>query len=108
MVEAIMETIVCSPAQGREARLERMLKARQQFKRQKKGCLAAWYGNSSDGESLILVQSVFASRKDWQEISQEIAETLDVRDGGVETCLLGPPLVGVFTVESENLQIKLD
>ena len=84
-----METVVCSPAQGKDARLLRMLNARQQFKRQRSGCLAAWYAKSSDGEPLLLVQSVFA------------------RDGGLDSCLLGPPLVGVFTVETEDLQLNL-
>ena len=34
MVEAIMETVVCSPAQGKDARLLRMLNTRQEFKKQ--------------------------------------------------------------------------
>ena len=52
MVDAIIETVVCSPAQGKDARLLRMLNARQEFKRQKSGCLAAWHAKSSDGEIL--------------------------------------------------------
>ncbi|MCS5533421.1 MAG: hypothetical protein NZ736_04110 [Candidatus Poseidoniaceae archaeon] len=105
MAEVIIETVVCSPAQGREARLLRMLNARQEFKRQKSGCLAAWYAKSSDGESLLLVQSVFTSRQNWIDISNAIVETLDSRDGGLESCLLGPPLVGVFTADSADLQL---
>jgi len=108
MVEVIIETVVCSPAQGREARLLRMLNARQEFKRQKPGCLAAWYAKSSDGESLLLVQSVFTSRQNWIDISNAIVETLDSRDGGLESCLLGPPLVGVFTADSDDLQLNID
>ena len=108
MAEVIIETVVCSPAQGREARLLRMLNARQEFKRQKSGCLAAWYAKSSDGESLLLVQSVFTSRQNWIDISNAIVETLDSRDGGLESCLLGPPLVGVFTADSADLQLKDD
>lgn len=108
MVEAIIETVVCSPAQGKDARLLRMLNTRQEFKRQKSGCLAAWYAKSSDGESLLLVQSVFASRQDWVDISNSIIETLDSRDGGLESCLLGPPLVGVFTVDTDDLQLNLN
>jgi len=108
MVEAIIETVVCSPAKGKDARLLRMLNTRQEFKRQKDGCLAAWYARSSDGESLLLVQSVFASRQDWVDISNSIVETLDSRDGGLESCLLGPPLVGVFTVDTDDLQLNLN
>ena len=108
MVEAIIETVVCSPAQGRDASLLRMLNTRQEFKRQKPGCLAAWYAKSSNGDSLLLVQSVFASRQDWIDISNSIVETLDSRDGGLESCLLGPPLVGVFTVDTDDLQLNLD
>ncbi len=107
MVEAIIETVVCSPAQGKDARLLRMLNARQEFKRQRSGCLAAWCAKSSDGEQLLLVQSVFASRQDWLDISKAIIETLDSRDGGLDSCLLGPPLVGVFTVETDDLQLNL-
>jgi len=86
----------------------RMLNTRQEFKRQKPGCLAAWYAKSSDGESLLLVQSVFASRQDWIDISNAIVETLDSRDGGLESCLLGPPLVGVFTADTDDLQLNFD
>ena len=107
MVEAIMETVVCSPAQGKDARLLRMLNTRQEFKKQKSGCLAAWYAKSSDGEPLLLVQSIFASRQDWINISNAIIETLDSRDGGLDSCLLGPPLVGVFTIETDDLQLNL-
>ena len=108
MVEAIMETVVCSPAQGKDARFLRMLNTRQEFKRQQSGCLAAWYAKSSDGEPLLLVQSVFASRQDWINISNAIIETLDSRDGGLDSCLLGPPLVGVFTIETKDLQLNLE
>ena len=108
MVEAIMETVVCSPAQGKDARLLRMLNTRQEFKKQKPGCIAAWYAKSSDGEPLLLVQSIFASRQDWIDISNAIIKTLDSRDGGLDSCLLGPPLVGVFTIETDDLQLNLE
>ena len=78
------------------------------FKKQKSGCLAAWYAKSSDGEPLLLVQSIFASRQDWIDISNAIIETLDSRDGGLDSCLLGPPLVGVFTIETDDLQLNLE
>jgi len=42
---------------------------------------------------------VFASRKDWQRVAEEIQSTIDVKDGGVESQMLGPPLVGVFEID---------
>ena len=99
-----METIVCSSKKGTDARLRRMLKARQEFKRRQKGCVGAWMGQGPQDASMLLVQSVFESQEDWKQISTLIQTTFDSKDGGVEPLLLGPPLVGIFELEPSELQ----
>jgi hypothetical protein len=99
-----METIVCSSKKGTDARLRRMLKARQEFKRRQKGCIGAWMGQGPQDATMILVQSVFKSQEDWNQISTLIQSTFDSKDGGVEALLLGPPLVGIFELEPSEMQ----
>ena len=101
---AWVETIVCSGRKGSDARLRRMLKARQEYKRRQDGCIGAWIGLAAENKTMMLVQSAFLSEKDWRRISSEIQSTLDVEDGGIEGLLLGPPLVGVFEVPDDQLQ----
>lgn len=106
---AWVETIVCSGKQGSDARLRRMLKARQEFKRRQEGCIGAWLGLAAESKSMMLVQSAFVSEEAWRTISTEIQNTLDVEDGGIEGLLLGPPLVGVFEIPDEQLRhLKFD
>lgn len=104
----LVETVVCSGAKGKEARFKRMLQARQEFKRRQDGCLAAWIGQSIDGQGLFIVHSVFEDKKSWKRISQKIADSLDTKDGGLEGVFAGPPLVGMFeaTLDSLNLSKK--
>ena len=94
-----IETVVCSPKDGCQARMLRMLKARQAYKRRSKGCVAAWIASAPGGTSMHLIQSVFETRQDWQRVAEEIQSTIDVKDGGLESQMLGPPLVGVFEIE---------
>ena len=101
---AWVETIVCSGRKGSDARLRRMLKARQEYKRRQVGCIGAWIGLAAENKTMMLVQSAFVSEKDWRRISSEIQSTLDVEDGGIEGLLLGPPLVGVFEIPDDQLQ----
>ena len=101
---AWVETIVCSGKKGSDARLRRMLKARQEFKRRQEGCIGAWLGLAAETNSMMLVQSAFVSEEAWRLISNEIQNTLDSEDGGIEGLLLGPPLVGVFKIPDEELQ----
>ena len=101
---AWVETIVCSGKKGSDARLRRMLKARQEFKRRQEGCIGAWLGLAAESNSMMLVQSAFVSEEAWRNISTEIQKTLDAEDGGIEGLLLGPPLVGVFEIPNEELQ----
>lgn len=101
---AWVETIVCSGKKNVNARVRRMLKARQEYKRRQPGCIGAWLGLAAEDPSMLLVQSAYASKEDWQRISSEIQSTLDRDDGGIEGLLLGPPLVGVFEIPDDELQ----
>ena len=101
---AWVETIVCSGKKGSDARLRRMMKARQEFKRRQDGCIGAWLGLAAESNSMMLVQSAYVSEGAWRIISTEIQNTLDAEDGGIEGLLLGPPLVGVFEIPDEELQ----
>ena len=100
---AWVETIVCSAKKGVDARLRRMLRARQEYKRRQPGCIGAWMGTAAESSAMMLVQSAFQSSEDWKRISQEIQASLDVEDGGIEGLLLGPPLVGIFEIPDNEL-----
>ena len=100
---AWVETIVCSAKKGVDARLRRMLRARQEYKRRQPGCIGAWMGTAAESSAMMLVQSAFQSSEDWKRISQEIMASLDVEDGGIEGLLFGPPLVGIFEIPHDEL-----
>ena len=101
---AWIETIVCSGRKGSDARLRRMLKARQEYKRRQPGCIGAWLGLGAENKSMMLVQSAFKTSADWKRISDEIRATLDVEDGGIDGMMLGPPLVGIFEIPDDELE----
>ena len=101
-----VETIVCSGAKGKDAKLRRKLQSRQEFKRRQPGCVAAWLGHGPEKNSMFLVQSVFRSQKDWKQISDQIQQKLDPVDGGVEGLMLGPPLVGVFEIAPSEFKLN--
>ena len=100
-----METIVCSGKKGSDARLRRMIKARLEYKRRQDGCIGAWIGRGAEDGTLLLIQSAFTSAQAWKRISSEIKETLDAQDGGIESLLLGPPLVGIFEIDETDFTI---
>ncbi len=100
-----VETVVCAGAPGKEARFLRMIESRQAFKRRQDGCLAAWTGTSIDGTGMILVQTVFEDNQSWKEISDQVVKVLDPKDGGLESVLAGPPLVGMFEIDPDLLEI---
>ena len=100
-----VETVVCAGAPGKEARFLRMLDSRQTYKRRQEGCLAAWTGTSIDGAGMVLVQSVFVDNNAWKRISDEVMKALDSKDGGMESVLAGPPLVGMFEIDPEKLRL---
>ena len=99
----ILETVVCSAKPGTEARLERILSSRVEFRNRQKDCIRSWYAKSSDDEYLFLFQTIFKDKESMKTISEISREKLDLNDGGVESCLIGPPLVGVFDVKKENV-----
>ena len=105
IINVLVETVVCTGAEGKGARFKRMIEARQEFKRRQEGCIAAWIGQSIDGQGLFIVQSVFADKKSWKKISQAISEILDTKDGGLESVFGGPPLVGMFEIPLDALKI---
>ena len=52
---------------------------------------------------MFLVQSVYVDEESWRKCSERIISELDSRDGGVESLLSGPPLVGIFAVDPKFL-----
>ena len=95
----LLETVVCSARTGREKRLRRLLETRRAYRLRCEGCCAAWFAESSDGTPTFLVQAIFEDEEAWRRISGKISEELDPIDGGVENCLNGPPLVGMFEIQ---------
>jgi len=103
-----IETVVCSGVIGKEARLMRMLEVRQEFKRRQQGCVSAWVGRNPEQREVLIVQSVFVSQEAWRDISQKAIDLLDEKDGGIESLLTGPPLVGLFETNEQHLELKRD
>ncbi len=101
-----LETVVCSARKGVDARLERMLEARQEMRRRTEGCVRAWASRSIDGQPMFLLQAIYDSEESWHRSAKRIAEELDSRDGGIETLLGGPPLVGIFALDGKNLDLE--
>ena len=97
----LLETIVCSGIRGSEKNLLRMLSARQKFKKRSQGCLGAWVVKSSDGQPVYLVQSIYKDTESWKSISDNIQKEIDVKDGGLESYLAGPPLIGMFDLDDD-------
>jgi len=104
----LIETVVCSGVIGKEARLMRMLEVRQEFKRRQQGCVSAWVGRNPEQREVLIVQSVFVSQEAWRDISQKAIDLLDEKDGGIESLLTGPPLVGLFETNEQHLELKRD
>lgn len=99
----ILETIVCSSNVGSDARLERLISARVEFRNRQNGCLKSWYGKSANDDNLFIFQSVFLNVESMKEISKLSYETLDSKDQGLESCLIGPPLVGIFEISIDDI-----
>ena len=90
---------MCSARPGREKRLKRLLETRRVYRRRCEGCSSAWLAESTDESHTFLVQAVFDDEEVWRRTSEQINTELDSRDGGIESCLAGPPLVGMFKIE---------
>ena len=101
--ELWMETVVCSARKGVDARLQRMLEARQELRRRTEGCLKAWVSRSMDGQPMFLLQAVYVDEESWHRCSKKISDELDSRDGGIDSLLSGPPLVGIFAIRASDL-----
>ena len=104
--KVLLETVVCAGAEGKQARFLRMLETRQAYKRRQDGCLGAWVGQSIDESGMVVVQTAFTDRASWKKISEEVIATLDSKDGGLESVLAGPPLIGMFEVVSSLIQLQ--
>ena len=103
-----METVVCSARKGVDARLHRMLEARQEMRRRTDGCIRAWVSRSMDGQPMFLLQAIYDSEDSWHKAAIRVREELDSRDGGIEGLLGGPPLGGVFALDPNNLDLEGD
>ena len=97
----ILETVVCSAKPGSEARLERLLSSRVEFRNRQEDCVRSWYAKSSDDDYLFIFQTIFTDRDSMKLISESSQKKLDTSDGGVQSCLIGPPLVGIFDIGEE-------
>ncbi|MGB2276859.1 MAG: antibiotic biosynthesis monooxygenase [Candidatus Poseidoniaceae archaeon] len=100
-----LETVVCSARKGVDARLERMLEARQEMRRRTEGCVRAWVSRSMDGQPMFLLQAIYEDQDSWHRSAKRVAEELDSRDGGIENLLGGPPLVGIFSLDPGSLNL---
>ena len=103
-----METVVCSARKGVDARLHRMLEARQEMRRRTEGCIRAWVSRSMDGQPMFLLQAIYDSEDSWHKAAIRVRDELDSRDGGIESLLGGPPLVGIFALDPNNLDLEGD
>tara|TARA_X000001036_G_scaffold89225_1_gene81517 strand:- start:198 stop:533 length:336 start_codon:yes stop_codon:yes gene_type:complete len=101
-----LETVVCSARKGVDARLERMLEARQEMRRRTDGCIRAWVTRSIDKQPMFLLQAIYKDEESWRNSSEKVKDELDSRDGGIENLLGGPPLVGIFGLDPKNLDLK--
>ena len=101
-----LETVVCSARKGVDARLERMLEARQEMRRRMDGCIRAWVARSIDNQPMFLLQAIYKDEESWRNSSEKVKEELDSRDGGIENLLGGPPLVGIFGLDPKNLDLE--
>lgn len=100
-----METVVCSARKGVDARLERMLEARQEMRRRTEGCIRAWVSRSINGQPMFLLQAIYEDEQSWHASAKRVSEELDSRDGGIESLLGGPPLIGIFALDPKNLDL---
>lgn len=103
----ILETVVCSSRSGTDARLHRMLSTRQLLRRRIDGCLHAWVSRSSDGTGMFLVQAIYHDRESIKNAAAQIEEKLDKHDGGIESLLGGPPLIGYFDLDKDDVTILI-
>ena len=102
----ILETIVCQTMKGKEARFERMVKARGELSKRQTGCLNSWHGISNSDQYHYLIQTAYQNLEEFHTIKKLIEDTLDSKDGGLESCLSGPPLLGLFEIDETALNVE--
>ncbi len=102
VIDMWMETAVLSARSGYEARLRRMLKARSAVRRNSKGCVKSWVGETSVGKGTFILQALYDS-ENAIGLALKLVSELDEKDGGLESVLEAPPIVGVFEVEAEDV-----
>lgn len=102
-MKVLCETIVCRAKENTDARLERMIKARIEFSKRSDFALNSWYGRSQSDELLFMIQTTFADLESYHKLKSSIQEKLDSKDGGLEACFSGPPLVGMFEIDEKMI-----
>ena len=79
-----------------------MIKSRIELSKRQSGCVAAWYGKSNTDPYLFIIQIAYRSLDDFHAV-KKVVENLDAKDGGLEACLVGPPLLGLFDISDNAL-----
>ena len=55
---------------------------------------------------MFLVQAIYENEDAWRKCAQRIVNELDIRDGGIESLLSGPPLIGMFSIDPKFLDLE--
>ena len=92
---SLKEMIVMNVHLEHVGKLKRMLESRCKV-RCANGALAARWWIAVDGESTFLLESSYVNKEGWQRANDAIQTMLDPADGGLESVLAGPPLIGLF------------
>ena len=98
-----LEIVVCSPRDGKDKRLHRLLEYRASRKKDREGCVNAWVGTAVDESGVTLACAIFEDEDAWSRVSEAVNAASDKRDGGLEAILTGPPLIGVFQIPSDGV-----
>ena len=96
-----LETVVCSARKGVDARLERMLEARQEMRSRTEGCVSAWVSDLWMVSQCSCFRQSMMMKNLGIAVQRGVADELDSRDGGIESLLGGPPLVGIFSFDEK-------
>ena len=92
---SLKEMIVMNVHPEHVGKLKRMLESRCKV-RTANGALEARWWIAVDSESTYLLESSYINKEGWQRANDAIQRMLDPADGGLESVLAGPPLIGLF------------
>ena len=92
---SLKEMIVMNVHLEHVGKLKRMLESRCKV-RTANGALEARWWIAVDSESTYLLESSYINKEGWQRANDAIQRMLDPADGGLESVLAGPPLIGLF------------